>query len=166
MNELDCRLVKDLMPLYIEHLVSEETDSQIYDHVATCENCKDELIRMTQSIQVSVETPKHSKKILYYLNGIRAWYFLCPTLAFTFQLIGVERLTQAYIYLLMMFSFLCISSYYTGLSVGFDYEQTKLQQEATKKSIKQWGKYRVSPFFLALPAMIVIVIYFAMRFTR
>ena len=36
----DCSVVKDLMPLYAEGLVGEETKEFIYEHCQTCEKCK------------------------------------------------------------------------------------------------------------------------------
>ena len=36
----DCSVVKDLIPLYAEGLVSEETKEFIYEHCQSCEKCK------------------------------------------------------------------------------------------------------------------------------
>lgn len=39
----DCAIVKDLLPLYIEELVSEETEAFINEHLEECEDCRREL---------------------------------------------------------------------------------------------------------------------------
>ena len=39
----DCAIVKDLLPLYIEDMVSEETKLFINEHLKECEDCRNEL---------------------------------------------------------------------------------------------------------------------------
>lgn len=41
--KIECCLVKDLLPLYAEKLVSEETALLVEDHLRECSNCKKEL---------------------------------------------------------------------------------------------------------------------------
>ena len=41
-----CHIVKDLLPLYVEGMVSEETASFIEEHLQACSNCKDLLNAM------------------------------------------------------------------------------------------------------------------------
>lgn len=40
MSELKCNLVEDLMPLYIDDLVSDDTKKDIEIHLAECEKCR------------------------------------------------------------------------------------------------------------------------------
>ena len=39
----DCAIVKDLLPLFIEEMVSEETEAFINEHLESCESCRSEL---------------------------------------------------------------------------------------------------------------------------
>ena len=39
----ECAIVKDLLPLYIEDMVSEETKIFINEHLKECEDCRNEL---------------------------------------------------------------------------------------------------------------------------
>ena len=39
----DCAIVKDILPLYIEDMVSEETKLFINEHLKECEDCRNEL---------------------------------------------------------------------------------------------------------------------------
>ena len=39
----ECAIVKDLLPLYIEDMVSEETKLFINEHLKECEDCRTEL---------------------------------------------------------------------------------------------------------------------------
>ena len=40
MSELKCNLVEDLMPLYIDDLVSDDTKQDIEEHLSKCEACR------------------------------------------------------------------------------------------------------------------------------
>ena len=40
MSELKCNLVEDLMPLYIDDLVSDDTKKDIEEHLSKCEACR------------------------------------------------------------------------------------------------------------------------------
>ena len=39
----ECKIVSDLLPLFTEDMVTEETSEFITEHIKTCENCKKEL---------------------------------------------------------------------------------------------------------------------------
>ena len=41
MSKLKCSIVEDLMPLYIEDLLNEETKKDIELHLDECEDCKE-----------------------------------------------------------------------------------------------------------------------------
>ena len=51
----ECSLVKDLLPLYIENMVSEETASFIEEHLTTCPNCK-ELLNLLKVENDEIDT--------------------------------------------------------------------------------------------------------------
>ena len=40
MSKLKCNVVEDLMPLYIDDLVSEDTKKDIEFHLSQCEDCR------------------------------------------------------------------------------------------------------------------------------
>ena len=40
--KLDCCVIRDLLPLYVENMVSEQTAEQIKEHLAVCPNCQRE----------------------------------------------------------------------------------------------------------------------------
>lgn len=48
MNDKNCCLIRDLLPLYIDDVVSEETKTFIEDHLCHCEECKKEFDILTQ----------------------------------------------------------------------------------------------------------------------
>ena len=42
MMKTECSIVKDLLPLYVEDMVSEETAQYVSDHLNSCADCKAE----------------------------------------------------------------------------------------------------------------------------
>lgn len=54
----NCDIVKDILPLYVDGVVSEETKELVEEHLRVCENCKKELEDLTQmlpKLKVDVE---------------------------------------------------------------------------------------------------------------
>ncbi|NLP13564.1 MAG: zf-HC2 domain-containing protein [Clostridium sp.] len=48
MNELNCTIIKDILPLYIDGVVSDESKALIEEHLSHCNNCKKELELLKQ----------------------------------------------------------------------------------------------------------------------
>ena len=48
--KIDCNVIKDLMPLYIDDYCSEESKQLIDEHLKKCENCKTTFIHMTSPL--------------------------------------------------------------------------------------------------------------------
>ncbi|MEG1256055.1 zf-HC2 domain-containing protein [Clostridium sp.] len=51
--KLDCYIVKDLLPSYVDKLTSNETCEDIEDHLKTCVNCNKEYEQMSKPLSVS-----------------------------------------------------------------------------------------------------------------
>ena len=46
---IDCKVIEDVLPLYLDKVCSEQTREMVEEHLETCENCKkavDKLSRM------------------------------------------------------------------------------------------------------------------------
>nr|WP_298000185.1 zf-HC2 domain-containing protein [uncultured Anaerotignum sp.] len=70
MEKISCSIVKDLLPLYIEGILSEETAQAVELHLQTCENCKKDFEIMRQDF-VFPSAPKiqeENEKILKELK--------------------------------------------------------------------------------------------------
>ena len=63
---LDCNIVKDLLPGYIDQLTSEETNRQIEEHLANCQDCRKEYEAMK-----TPETHVDQTRQINYLKKIR-----------------------------------------------------------------------------------------------
>lgn len=48
-REMECILVTELLPLYLEEQTGKESRKQIEDHIKICEKCKKELSYMKRS---------------------------------------------------------------------------------------------------------------------
>ncbi|MBQ3530214.1 MAG: zf-HC2 domain-containing protein [Oscillospiraceae bacterium] len=55
---MNCDVIKDLLPLYVDECCSEESVKLVADHLATCESCRKAHNQMLQTCQPQKETPK------------------------------------------------------------------------------------------------------------
>ena len=64
-NKLDCEIVNDLLPSYIDKLTSEKTTEEITEHLSECESCRQVYRDMTNSEPQMTEQPEvdYLKKI-------------------------------------------------------------------------------------------------------
>ena len=58
----ECSIVRDLLPLYVEDLVSTETANYIAEHLGGCPKCQAELADLKKGAGVPKIEPKPSKK--------------------------------------------------------------------------------------------------------
>lgn len=80
-QRLTCDTVRDLLPLYVEHMTSAESDRSIAQHLQTCAACREILEQMQQPIQAETvpeltDVKKYLRKskltILGWILGIAA----------------------------------------------------------------------------------------------
>ena len=57
-NKLDCEIVKDLLPSYIDKLTSEKTTEAVTEHLGECENCRVIYREMTNTEPPMAEQPQ------------------------------------------------------------------------------------------------------------
>ena len=67
---LDCHIVKDLLPSYIEGLVSQKTERAVSEHLQNCEDCKS----LHEQLKAPMDnfSPQSGKKEIDFLKKIRA----------------------------------------------------------------------------------------------
>ena len=53
MNKINCNIVKDILPLYVDNIVSEDTKKLVEEHLLNCNDCKKEL----SLLKSDLETP-------------------------------------------------------------------------------------------------------------
>lgn len=55
---MDCNVIKDLLPLYVDECCSEKSAKLVADHLAICENCSKVYSQMCETSQLQREAPK------------------------------------------------------------------------------------------------------------
>lgn len=58
MKENNCDIVKDLLPLYVDGVLSENSKDYVDTHLKDCEDCKKEYLQMTKNIEIPMDTNK------------------------------------------------------------------------------------------------------------
>ena len=64
MKEIDCKIIRDLFPSYIDGLTNESTNQYIEEHLNNCEECKKVLEDMKKELKLDA-TQKDSKEVEY-----------------------------------------------------------------------------------------------------
>ncbi|WP_010170572.1 zf-HC2 domain-containing protein [Bacillus coahuilensis] len=54
--KISCNMIRDLLPLYVEDLASQDTRDLVEEHIASCENCKKRLEEMRTFEEPPVDT--------------------------------------------------------------------------------------------------------------
>ncbi len=71
MNRIDCEVVQDLFPSYIEGLTSEKTNAVIEEHLAGCEKCSKVLAAMRSPASDTSDISPEEKQEIDFLKKNR-----------------------------------------------------------------------------------------------
>lgn len=52
MNNLKCCIARDLLPLYIDDVLSQETAQELHNHLKSCEKCRNEHLTLMKELQI------------------------------------------------------------------------------------------------------------------
>ena len=55
MTEIKCSVIEDLLPLYVDEVVSDDTKELVEAHLKTCECCRQEYEQMKGILYVPIE---------------------------------------------------------------------------------------------------------------
>lgn len=55
MKEIKCAVIQDLLPLYVDEVVSEDTKMVVKEHLQMCEECTQEYEQMKKTLYVPIE---------------------------------------------------------------------------------------------------------------
>ena len=64
--KLDCEVIRDLLPLYAEHIASPASTALVEEHLESCDACRAELRQMQRPVPVQPEPQPDAP-----LKGIR-----------------------------------------------------------------------------------------------
>ena len=94
--KLSCDVIRDILPLYAENMVSDDTKALVDEHLPGCESCSNALARMRSAISIPPETD------IKPLNSLK-------------QSITKERILAAWQAILITLSVIgCLLVYFTG----------------------------------------------------
>lgn len=65
-SEINCKIIQDLLPNYIENLTNEETNIFIEEHLSTCNNCKNILENMKNDLRLN--SPHNDHREIKYMK--------------------------------------------------------------------------------------------------
>ncbi len=83
---MDCNIIKDLIPLYIDGCCSDETSAEVRKHIAECKDCKAVFDGMNSELtgEITVyENKKHSRINDWKASVLQSVLFLVSFLAIT-----------------------------------------------------------------------------------
>ena len=55
MKKINCNIIKDILPLYVDGVVSDDTKEMVEEHLEYCEECKKEVGLMKQELYIPAE---------------------------------------------------------------------------------------------------------------
>jgi hypothetical protein len=114
MKRKECSLIRELLPLYSENLLSEETAEYVKEHLAGCTSCTDEWNRFTRPLPDPIPAEKFA---LQKDNGGRLFMRLRKALTATVLILVVGGAGLAY------------ASYTAGKHVGMSHPDYRFAQE-------------------------------------
>ncbi len=168
MNKQECKIVQDLLPLYIDNLVEEDTKLYIEQHLEVCDECNDIQRRMREGVSVQILNKGNGaeKNIIKYIAKIMIWYMLCPLGVIFLIVLGGGTALRIYEGVLILIALSCIGSEVFYKSTWWDPECIKLQEEIKKEEKKKRGEYYVRPILIGLPAILTILVLNIPRITH
>lgn len=104
-DRLNCYIVQDLMPTYIDHLTNEKTSNAVKSHLENCKECRE--VFETMKCNIAVDNQMELKKVkdvfgktkrMYLMKGILSALIILPILtSFIVNLAVDHNLTWFYI---------------------------------------------------------------------
>ncbi len=100
MNKRECNIIRDLLPLYVEGIVNEDTKQFVEEHICKCEECEKELHILNSDIFINTKAPetiastKIIKKISFTIKKKRVFTaILASILSFIIAILLFAYLT-------------------------------------------------------------------------
>lgn len=85
MNRINCEVVEDMLPLYVENMASPSTRELVEEHLADCEACREKETQMKGNVQL----PKDSDKGADLLNKLSKQLFRKKATAVAVAVLGM-----------------------------------------------------------------------------
>lgn len=69
--DISCKVVEDLLPLYLDNSCSEDSRAALEEHLNGCPSCRAELDRMQRDIMENIHVGKSAPKLANYAKKVR-----------------------------------------------------------------------------------------------
>ena len=92
---LNCHIVRDLLPSYLERLTSPETEAELTEHLSACPDCRAAKAAMEADLGVE-KAPKPRRDFLRHLRWQRRLAALLTLLTAVLCLWGLYRMEYSY----------------------------------------------------------------------
>ena len=127
--KISCDVIKDLLPLYIDDILSNDSKNLVDEHIEECESCNDELRKLSgDEIHSCAVNQIENKSIYDSLNKIRKRISLKIQLTVLTSVIFTS--------IVAVFAW----DYYDNHRIYVPYKEAKI--EWVKDSMKTYEKYR------------------------
>lgn len=163
MNHLNCTVVRDLLPLYLEGLVSDETRELVEEHLDRCPDCRS-LCEGTPAVAPEKKKlAKADRKILWSVYLQYVWYLFWPLLYAATYSFGWNwqpaRLYSTIVGVIVSMTYLA------ALSACFDKKERREYLEREER-LEQSGKgsLLLQAIFWSIPLLIPVVMDMAKLF--
>lgn len=137
--KMDCDIIKDLLPLYVEDMVSEKSKEAVDTHLSECEDCRkiyEEMIVPGPEVQFDTEPAKSFKKYIKKKKWSFGW-----KVALVSALIVLAAVIIRLIMVGGLISFLMLDSFLAPIEVDTDiahYSQY-MGENALEEYRNKWG---------------------------
>lgn len=68
---MNCRIIKDLLPLYVEQLTSDPSNDLIQEHIKTCQDCSRTLAGLRNDVIIASRSQRTVRQTLCHFNWSR-----------------------------------------------------------------------------------------------
>ena len=102
---MNCNIIKDLIPSYIDGISSEETVAAIEKHIEHCQGCKDTMQMMQQPTIQIVETNVEAAKKPFKLINQKRRYQVIIAILMTFMITTISTLVVQEVWVVNQFFF-------------------------------------------------------------
>lgn len=123
MKEISCNIIRDILPLYVDGVVSDDTKEMVEEHLERCEKCIKEVKLMKQEIYIPAEKEgtfiksfkkkwRNKKLIISGLSILLTGLILFGTFSFIFHYDTVVPYTESLIKIETQDDDMLVSHYY------------------------------------------------------
>lgn len=120
--EKECSFVRDVLPLYFENMVSEDTAAFVKQHLESCPECTAELEKMISGKGLDVATVSHrendAKVITAMKKKIRKKKWIAVSIIVACLVLIATLLHYFPVYRIMEIGSMSLGNYYSGEEIG------------------------------------------------